>query len=68
MPALPLPLPLPLPLHRQLLKLLQAKAKAHSKSLRMLGAELDSFQRKAKGGEDDLEAYILKSPFYSDFI
>jgi hypothetical protein len=41
-----------------LLKLLQAKAKAHSKSLRMLGAELDSFKRTAKGGEDDLEARI----------
>jgi hypothetical protein len=33
----------------------------------MLGAELDSFKRTAKGGEDDLEARIL-SPFYSDFM
>ena len=41
-----------------LLKLLQAKAKAHSKSLRMLGAELDSAKRAAKTGEEDLSSQI----------
>lgn len=41
-----------------LLRLLQAKAKAHSKSLRMLGAELDSATRATKSGEEDLMAQI----------
>ena len=41
-----------------LLKLLQAKAKAHSKSLRMLGTELDSAKRAAKSGEEDLASQI----------
>jgi len=41
-----------------LLKLLQAKAKAHSKSLRMLGAELDSAKRSAKTGEEDLASQL----------
>ena len=41
-----------------MLKLLQAKAKAHSKSLRMLASELDSAKRTAKSGEEDVQAQV----------
>jgi hypothetical protein len=41
-----------------LLKLLQAKAKAHSKSLRMLGTELDAAKRAAASGEENLAAEV----------
>jgi hypothetical protein len=42
-----------------LLKLLQAKTKAHSKSMRMLGTELDAVKRAAKSSEQDLAAKVL---------
>jgi hypothetical protein len=41
-----------------LLKLLQAKTKAHSKSMRMLGTELDAVKRAAKSSEQDLAAKV----------
>jgi hypothetical protein len=44
-----------------LLKLLQAKTKAHSKSMRMLGTELDAVKRAAKSSEQDLAAKVSDS-------